>query len=67
MPVAFPELRQAVPDCMARALAEFHRRLLGLRYRPATSRHPPVSRTSGGATGLCRGMRQGARAWRSSR
>ena len=31
----FPELRQVVLDCSdARALAEFYRRLLGLRYRP---------------------------------
>jgi hypothetical protein len=31
----FPELRQVVLDCTdARALAEFYRRLLGLRYRP---------------------------------
>jgi catechol 2,3-dioxygenase-like lactoylglutathione lyase family enzyme len=31
----FPRLRQVVLDCTdARALAEFYRRLLGLRYRP---------------------------------
>jgi catechol 2,3-dioxygenase-like lactoylglutathione lyase family enzyme len=31
----FPRLRQVVVDCLdARALAEFYRRLLGLRYRP---------------------------------
>jgi catechol 2,3-dioxygenase-like lactoylglutathione lyase family enzyme len=33
--VGFPELRQVVLDCTdARLLAEFYRRLLGLRYRP---------------------------------
>ena len=32
---AFPKLRQVVLDCTdARLLAEFYRRLLGLRYRP---------------------------------
>jgi catechol 2,3-dioxygenase-like lactoylglutathione lyase family enzyme len=32
---SFPELRQVVLDCPdARVLAEFYRRLLGLRYRP---------------------------------
>ncbi|MGA3155158.1 MAG: VOC family protein [Streptosporangiaceae bacterium] len=37
----FPELRQVVLDCTdARALAEFYRRLLGLRYRPGDERPP---------------------------
>jgi catechol 2,3-dioxygenase-like lactoylglutathione lyase family enzyme len=38
----FPELRQVVVDCTdARALAEFYRRLLGLRYR-AGDEPPPA-------------------------
>jgi hypothetical protein len=38
----FPELRQVVLDCTdARVLAEFYRRLLGLRYRPGDE--PPAS------------------------
>ncbi|WP_129666023.1 VOC family protein [Phytoactinopolyspora endophytica] len=38
----FPELRQVVLDCTdARALAEFYRRLLGLRYRPGDE-PPPI-------------------------
>jgi catechol 2,3-dioxygenase-like lactoylglutathione lyase family enzyme len=37
----FPELRQVVLDCIdARALAEFYRRLLGLRYRPGDEPPP---------------------------
>lgn len=37
----FPELRQVVLDCTdARALAEFYRRLLGLRYRPGDEPPP---------------------------
>jgi catechol 2,3-dioxygenase-like lactoylglutathione lyase family enzyme len=37
----FPELRQVVLDCTdARLLAEFYRRLLGLRYRPGDE--PPA-------------------------
>ena len=37
----FPELLQVVLDCTdARGLAEFYRRLLGLRYRPGDE--PPV-------------------------
>jgi catechol 2,3-dioxygenase-like lactoylglutathione lyase family enzyme len=37
----FPELRQVVLDCTdARALAEFYRELLGLRYRPGDE--PPA-------------------------
>jgi hypothetical protein len=37
----FPELRQVVLDCTsARALAEFYRQLLGLRYRPGDE--PPA-------------------------
>ncbi len=39
---AFPELRQVVLDCTdARVLAEFYRRLLGLRYRPGDE--PPAN------------------------
>lgn len=39
--MAFPELRQTVLDCTdARALAEFYRRLLGLRYRPGDEPPP---------------------------
>jgi catechol 2,3-dioxygenase-like lactoylglutathione lyase family enzyme len=42
-PVGFPDLRQVVLDCTdARALAEFYRRLLGLRYRPGDE--PPAER-----------------------
>jgi catechol 2,3-dioxygenase-like lactoylglutathione lyase family enzyme len=38
----FPELRQVVLDCTdARALAEFYRQLLGLRYRPGDD--PPAA------------------------
>ena len=38
----FPELRQVVLDCTdARVLAEFYRRLLGLRYRPGDE--PPAA------------------------
>lgn len=38
----FPKLRQVVLDCTdARALAEFYRRLLGLRYRPGDE--PPAT------------------------
>lgn len=38
----FPELRQVVLDCTdARALAEFYRLLLGLRYRPKDE--PPAA------------------------
>ncbi len=38
----FPELRQVVLDCTdARVLAEFYRRLLGLRYRPGDE--PPAT------------------------
>ena len=38
----FPVLRQVVLDCTdARALAEFYRRLLGLRYRPGDE--PPAT------------------------
>jgi hypothetical protein len=38
----FPELRQVVLDCTnARMLAEFYRRLLGLRYRPGDE--PPAT------------------------
>jgi catechol 2,3-dioxygenase-like lactoylglutathione lyase family enzyme len=38
----FPELRQVVLDCTgARALAEFYRQLLGLRYRPGDGLPPP--------------------------
>jgi catechol 2,3-dioxygenase-like lactoylglutathione lyase family enzyme len=38
----FPRLRQVVLDCTdARALAEFYRQLLGLRYRPGDE--PPAS------------------------
>lgn len=38
----FPELRQVVLDCTdARALAEFYRQLLGLRYRPGDE--PPAN------------------------
>jgi catechol 2,3-dioxygenase-like lactoylglutathione lyase family enzyme len=41
---AFPELRQVVLDGTdARALAEFYRRLLGLRYRPGDE--PPAGGT----------------------
>lgn len=37
----FPDLRQVVLDCTdARALAEFYRRLLGLRYRPGDDPPP---------------------------
>src|SRR5215204_1711813 len=37
-----PELRQVVVDCTdARAVAEFYRRLLGLRYRPGDE--PPAA------------------------
>jgi catechol 2,3-dioxygenase-like lactoylglutathione lyase family enzyme len=37
----FPQLRQVVLDCTdARLLAEFYRRLLGLRYRPGDE--PPA-------------------------
>lgn len=39
---AFPSLRQVVLDCLdARALAEFYRQLLGLRYRPGDE--PPTA------------------------
>jgi catechol 2,3-dioxygenase-like lactoylglutathione lyase family enzyme len=39
---AFPRLRQVVLDCAdARTLAEFYRRLLGLRYQPGDE-PPPV-------------------------
>jgi Glyoxalase-like domain len=39
---AFPQLRQVVLDCTdARLLAEFYRRLLGLRYRPGDE--PPAA------------------------
>lgn len=39
---AFPVLRQVVLDCTnARALAEFYRQLLGLRYRPGDE--PPAA------------------------
>lgn len=39
--MGFPELRQVVLDCTdARLLAEFYRRLLGLRYRPGDE--PPA-------------------------
>jgi hypothetical protein len=38
----FPKLRQVVLDCTdARALAEFYRQLLGLRYRPGDE--PPAA------------------------
>jgi catechol 2,3-dioxygenase-like lactoylglutathione lyase family enzyme len=38
----FPRLRQVVLDTTdARALAEFYRRLLGLRYRPGDEPPPP--------------------------
>ncbi len=38
----FPELQQVVLDCSdARGLAEFYRRLLGLRYRPGDEPPPP--------------------------
>jgi catechol 2,3-dioxygenase-like lactoylglutathione lyase family enzyme len=38
----FPEFRQVVLDCTdVRALAEFYRRLLGLRYRPGDE--PPAA------------------------
>ena len=38
----FPTLRQVVLDCTdARALAEFYRQLLGLRYRPGDEAPPP--------------------------
>lgn len=38
----FPTLRQVVLDCVdARALAEFYRQLLGLRYRPGDE--PPAA------------------------
>jgi catechol 2,3-dioxygenase-like lactoylglutathione lyase family enzyme len=38
----FPKLRQVVLDCTdARVLAEFYRRLLGLRYRPGDE--PPAT------------------------
>jgi catechol 2,3-dioxygenase-like lactoylglutathione lyase family enzyme len=38
----YPQLRQVVLDCTdARALAEFYRRLLGLRYRPGDE--PPAA------------------------
>jgi catechol 2,3-dioxygenase-like lactoylglutathione lyase family enzyme len=38
----FPRLRQVVLDCTdARVLAEFYRRLLGLRYRPGDE--PPAA------------------------
>jgi catechol 2,3-dioxygenase-like lactoylglutathione lyase family enzyme len=38
---AFPRLRQVVLDCTdARTLAEFYRRLLGLRYRPGDEPPP---------------------------
>jgi catechol 2,3-dioxygenase-like lactoylglutathione lyase family enzyme len=41
MTTEFPELRQVVLDCTgARALAEFYRQLLGLRYRPGDE--PPA-------------------------
>jgi catechol 2,3-dioxygenase-like lactoylglutathione lyase family enzyme len=41
-PEGFPALRQVVLDCTnARALAEFYRQLLGLRYRPGDE--PPVA------------------------
>ena len=37
----FPQLRQVVLDCTsARALAEFYRQLLGLRYRPGDEPPP---------------------------
>ena len=37
----FPQLRQVVLDCTdARRLAEFYRRLLGLRYRPGDEPPP---------------------------
>ena len=37
----FPQLRQVVLDCTdARLLAEFYRRLLGLRYRPGDEPPP---------------------------
>ncbi|HEY0577918.1 MAG TPA: VOC family protein [Pseudonocardia sp.] len=40
--MGFPELRQVVLDCTdARALAEFYRQLLGLRYRPGDE--PPAT------------------------
>ncbi len=40
--LGFPELRQVVLDCTdARALAEFYRQLLGLRYRPGDE--PPAA------------------------
>jgi len=40
--VGFPELRQVVLDATdARALAEFYRQLLGLRYRPGDE--PPAA------------------------
>jgi catechol 2,3-dioxygenase-like lactoylglutathione lyase family enzyme len=43
--VATPTLRQVVLDCEdARALAEFYRQLLGLRYRPGDE--PPEAGTS---------------------
>jgi catechol 2,3-dioxygenase-like lactoylglutathione lyase family enzyme len=41
MATEFPELRQVVLDCTdPRALAEFYRQLLGLRYRPGDE--PPA-------------------------
>lgn len=41
-PTTYPTLRSVVLDCLdPRALAEFYRRLLGLRYRPGDE--PPVA------------------------
>ncbi len=41
-PTQLPRLRQVVLDCCdARELAEFYRRLLGLRYRPGDE--PPAA------------------------
>lgn len=42
IPQQFPQLRQVVLDCTdTRAVAEFYRELLGLRYRPGDE-PPPV-------------------------
>ncbi|PSK96628.1 hypothetical protein CLV30_1258 [Haloactinopolyspora alba] len=49
----FPELRQVVLDCTdARALAEFYRQLLGLRYRPGDEPPGPGEPDPAGADWL---------------
>jgi hypothetical protein len=49
MEPVFPQLRQVVLDCTdARLLAEFYRRLLGLRHRPGDEPPPSGERDTAG-------------------